>query len=146
MRKRHPNHRLVKRHRNYSVEEIAHLFHKHKNRVREWIKTGLQVIDDKRPMLILGKELIVFLQARRANRKRPCGPGQMYCVRCRAPKFPAGDIAEYLPLTVKIGNLTAICPDCNSMMHRCVSTAAKEIHRKMNITFPQAPRHIGEIS
>jgi hypothetical protein len=33
MRKRHPNHRLVKSHRNYTVEEITRLLGKHENTV-----------------------------------------------------------------------------------------------------------------
>ncbi len=57
MRKRHPNHRLVKIHRSYTVEEIAHLFGIHKNTVRRWVKAGLAISDDKRPMLILGHDL-----------------------------------------------------------------------------------------
>ncbi len=83
MAKRHPNHRQVKIHRNYTVEEIASLFGIHKNTVREWIKAGLPVLDDKRPMLILGQELAAFLQARRIKNKQTCQPGQMYCFRCR---------------------------------------------------------------
>ena len=90
MRKRHPNHRLVKIHRSYTVEEIAKLFGIHKNTVRGWVKSGLATSDDKRPMLILGHDLAAFLQARRVKNKRPCKPGEIYCVRCRAPKFPAG--------------------------------------------------------
>ena len=58
MGKRHSNHRLVKIHRNYTVEEIAKLFGIHKNTVRNWVKDGLATIDDKRPMLILGHELV----------------------------------------------------------------------------------------
>ncbi len=54
MGKRHPNHRRVKIHRSYTVEEIASLFGVHKNTVREWVKAGLPTCDDKRPMLILG--------------------------------------------------------------------------------------------
>ena len=88
MRKRHPNYRLAKSHRSYAVEEIARLFDVHRNTVREWIKAGLQTIDDKRPVLILGHELIAFLQARRVSKKKPCGPGQMYCVRCPPPTIP----------------------------------------------------------
>ena len=140
MAKRHPNYRRVKIHRNYTVEETASLFGIHKNTVREWVKTGLPTSDDKRPMLILGQDLSAFLQARRIKNKQTCQPGEIYCVRCRAPKFPAGDMAEYLPITEKFGNLTAICPDCNSMMNRRVSMAKLEqVRGKMDITFPQAP-------
>src|SRR5258707_10846401 len=96
-KKRHPNHRLVKSHRNYTVEEIARLFAIHKNTVRLWIKTGLETIDDRRPMLILGHGLISFLRLRRAKNKRPCASGQMYCIRCRIPRFPAGGMTEYQP-------------------------------------------------
>ena len=53
---RHPNPRLVKIHRNYSVEDIARLFDVHKNTVRSWLKQGLAAIDDRRPTLILGRE------------------------------------------------------------------------------------------
>ena len=91
MVKRRPNHRLVKLHRNYTVEEIARLYDAHKNTVRQWVKAGLPVLDDKRPMLILGRELAAFLQARRTKNKRSCQPGEMYCLRCRAPKKAAGD-------------------------------------------------------
>jgi hypothetical protein len=54
MGKRHPNYRLVKIHRNYSVEQIASLCVKHKNTVRAWLKGGLQSIDESRPVLVTG--------------------------------------------------------------------------------------------
>ena len=145
MRKRHPNYRLVKIHRNYTVEDIANLFGIHKNTVRGWVKVGLTTVDDKRPMLILGHGLAAFLQARRLKNKRTCKPGELYCVRCRVPKFPAGDMADYEPVTEKIGNLIAICPDCHSIINRRVSLAKiEEVCGKMDITFPQAMRHIVE--
>ncbi|MBU1404547.1 MAG: helix-turn-helix domain-containing protein [Proteobacteria bacterium] len=145
MKKRHPNHRLVKIHRSYMVEEIAKLFGIHKNTVRGWVKAGLATSDDKRPMLILGHALVAFIQARRVKNKQTCQPGELYCVGCRAPKFPAGDMAEYSPVTEKFGNLTAICPDCNSIMNRRVSLAKLEqVCGEMEITVPQALRHIVE--
>jgi hypothetical protein len=56
-------------------------------------------------------------------------------------------MAEYRPMNEKIGNLTGTCPDCNSMMYRCVSLAKLgKVRGEMDITFPQALRHIGEIS
>jgi len=143
MKRRHPNHRLVKIHRSYTVEEVAKLFEIHKNTVRRWVKDGLATIDDKRPMLILGHVLVAFIQARRAKNKQPCKPGELYCVRCRTPKRPAGDMADYDPITNKIGNLVGICPDCDSIMNRHVSLAKiEQVRGKIDITFPEAVRHI----
>ena len=140
MRKRYPNHRLVKIHRSYTVEEIAVLFAIHKNTVRRWVKDGLATSDDKRPMLILGTDLVAFLQARRTKNKRPCKPGEIYCVRCRAPKFPAANMVEYASVTKKLGNLIAICPDCGAIMNRIVSLARiAQMHGVMDISFPQVP-------
>jgi hypothetical protein len=144
-RRRHHNHRLVKIHRSYTVEETAKLFDIHKNTVRRWIKEGLAPVDDRRPLLILGHDLAAFLQARRAKNKQTCKPGELYCVRCRAPKTPAGNMAEYSPITEKYGNLIAICPDCNAMMNRHVSMARiGEFRTKMDISFPVALQRIGE--
>jgi hypothetical protein len=143
MGKRHPNHRLVKIHRSYTVQEIAKLFGIHKNTVRRWVKDGLATIDDKRPMLILGHVLVEFLQVRRAKSKQPCMSGELYCVRCRSPKSPAGDMAEYSPITEKFGNLIAICPDCNALMNRRVSLAKIGQNRdKIDISFPDEVRQL----
>jgi Zn finger protein HypA/HybF involved in hydrogenase expression len=145
MSKRHPNHRLVKIHRTYTVEDVANLFGIHKNTVRTWLKTGLATIDDKRPMLIHGKVLASFLLAKRAKHKQPCQPGEIYCVKCRAPKPPAGDMTEYQPVTATVGNLMAICPSCESIMNRRISLAKLALFsRQMDITLPQALQHIVE--
>lgn len=138
MGKRNPNPRRVKIHRTYTVEEAARLFNVHKNTVRAWIKQGLPTIDDKRPMLILGKDLFDFLQARRVNNKRPCKPGEMYCLRCRVPKPPALNMAEYQPKTESLGNLFGICPDCCAGMNRNVNPSKlDQIRGQMEITLPQ---------
>lgn len=143
MTKRHPNYRLVKIHRNYTVAEVASLLNMHKNTVRRWIKDGLTIIDDKRPKLILGQDLRVFLQAHRVKKKQRCKQGQLFCVRCRSPKFPAGNMADYSPLTEKSGCLTAICPDCESIMNQYVSLARiSEIYEKIDVTLPNVERRI----
>lgn len=139
MRKRRPNYRLVKIHRNYTVEEAARLFCIHKNTVREWIKHGLPTSDSRRPTLILGRELAAYLKARRTKNKQPCQPGEIYCVRCRAPKRPAGNMADYQPITATLGNLIGICPDCEGMIYRRTSRAKlSAIQAFLNVTFPEA--------
>lgn len=145
MIKRRPNYRLVKIHRNYTVEEVADLFGIHKNTVREWIKKGLPLCDEKRPALILGRVLAEFLQAQKAKNKRTCQPGEMYCLRCREPRKPVPDLLEYQATTDKVGNLMAICSYCNALMNRRISLAKLPlIQEQMGITFPQAQKHISD--
>ena len=145
MRKRRPNYRLVKIHRNYTVEDVARLFGIHKNTVRAWVKAGLPTCDGKRPILILGRELAGYLKARRTKNKRPCQPGEFYCLRCRAPKQPDGDMADYLPITERLGNLEGICPDCGAMIYRRASLAKlAQITGKLDITFREAPRQVSK--
>ena len=119
MKKRLHNPNLAKIHRNYTVEEVADLYDVFKGTVRAWIKAGLPVLNDKRPMLILGSDLVAFHQARRTKNKQQCKPGEMYCVCCRAPKKPAGDMADCRIITETIGNLEAICPDCQDHEPAC---------------------------
>ena len=126
------------------MEEIAALFDVHRNTVRAWLKQGLPVIDDKRPMLILGRDLRAFLQTSRMKKKRPCNTGEIYCLRCRVPRTPAGNMAECQVLTLTAGNLIGICPRCESLMYRRVSLAKLEqIRAPLDITMVQAPLHIG---
>jgi excisionase family DNA binding protein len=145
MRKRRPNYRLVKIHRNYTVEEIARLFGAHKNTVRQWIRSGLRTLDRRRPLLVHGSELSAFLRDRKQKNKRPCQPGEIYCVRCRVPRLPAGEMAEYIPITSTIGNLAGICPECDTMIYQRVSLAKlPQVRGKLEVTFLEAQRRVSE--
>jgi hypothetical protein len=144
---RRPNPRLVKVHRSYSVEEIARLFGIHKNTVRNWLKEGLTAIDDRRPTLVLGRELSRFLYERRQNAKQTCGPGRIYCIACRVPKVPAGKMAECTPTSALAGNLCGICPDCDRLIYRRVNLAKIDpIRGELEITFTQPRQSIREIT
>src|SRR6516162_9771890 len=143
--RRHPNPRLVKMHRSYTVEETARLLGKHKNTVRAWIKQGLQPIDGRKPTLIHGLQLVRFLQNRRMSGKQPCPPSHMYCLKCRSPKRPAAGMADYLPITDTSGNLRALCPDCGRFMHRRAAFAKLNIVGVgLDIAFPQAVSRLRE--
>jgi hypothetical protein len=142
---RRPNPGLVKVHRNYTVEEIARLFGLHKNTVRSWLKQGLAAIDERRPTLILGQELGRFLRERRRKAKQTCSPGQIFCVACRAPKIPAGKMAECIPIGPLAGNLCGICPDCDRLIYRRVNlTKIDTIRGELEVTFTQPATRIRE--
>ncbi len=120
---RFPNPQLVKIHRSYTAEEVARLFSCHKNTIRSWVRHGLQPIDDRRPILFTGVELRRFLEGRRSKAKQTCPPGHMFCLGCRVPRRPGGNMAEYVPMTSTSGNLRGICEVSGSLMHRRIAYA-----------------------
>lgn len=145
MARARPNPRLVKIHRSYTVEEVADLLDVHRNTVRAWIKLGLPTIDRRRPALILGRQLVDFLRGRRAERKRPCEPHEIYCVRCREPRVPMDRAVRFQPLAPGLGNLVGICPTCHARMHRRVREANLERQRGLlTVLRSQAQEHIAE--
>ena len=142
---RHPNHRLVKIHRSYTTDEVARCLGVHRNTVSRWIKGGLPTTDQKRPLLIHGPDLAEFLRARRLKHKRTCQPGQIYCLRCREPRHPAGGFADYEPVTGAAGNLVGICPECDCVMYRRVNLAKLEqVRGNVDVTLRQELSRIGE--
>jgi excisionase family DNA binding protein len=122
-RNRRPDRRRVKALRTYTIDEAARTLEVHRNTVRHWIKAGLRVIDDKRPILILGSDLAEYLLRRREARRQPCRAGQMFCLKCRKPQEPAGQMADFVPSSATSGALVGICPSCNHLMYRRVSMA-----------------------
>jgi hypothetical protein len=112
------NPQRAKIHRNYTIDEIARLFGVHRNTVRNWQKSGLQPIDSGRPILVTGHALAEFLTKRRADARKPCSAGELFCMKCRAPRRPAAGMVEFTPMTPTNGNLVGICPACHSLMNR----------------------------
>ena len=140
-----PNPKLAKIHRTYTVEEVSTLYGVHRNTVRAWLKRGLAAIDKERPLLVHGSSLASFLQLRRAQAKRPCGLGEIYCVRCREPKRPAEGYVRYSPLTPTTGNLIGRCPTCDACLYRRTRAAALgQFEAVFRVALPEASQHIGQ--
>lgn len=121
MSKRRINARRLSRHLSYTIEEAAECVGAHKNTVRNWLKSGLAVVDGRRPMLISGAALLAFLKARSAGSKRPLRPGEFYCFKCRSPTRPDGNIADLVPVNDRLGTMVALCPECGTLLYRRVS-------------------------
>lgn len=140
-----PNPKKIKIHRSYTIEEAARACGVHRNTVRNWIKNGLAICDGRRPILILGRVLRAHLEDRRAKAKRPCGPGLLFCLKCRAPRPPAGSMLDYRPAVDKSGTLIAMCATCGTLMYRRVRYAdIDRVRGVIDVSFPEAERHIGE--
>ncbi len=122
-RKYNPN--LAKINRSYTVDEIARLFNVHKNTVRAWMKDGLEVCDQKKPALILGRDLREYLQKRRSRNRKRCPPGHIYCVRCHKPRIPKNHVVDYIEYTDTLGCLIGTCPQCYLRIYRRTSILKK---------------------
>ena len=121
---RRANPQRVKLHRCYSTPELAICLGVHKNTVRHWQASGLEAIATGRPTLFDGATVRAFLAKRNASRKRPCPPGTFYCFKCRQPQPPALGMVEFTPGKAATGDLSALCGECGTMMHRRTRLAA----------------------
>jgi len=114
------NLRAVKKNHPYTVEEAADALGVHEQTVRAWFPKGLRVLKSKTPYLILGDDLQSFLGKMKAQRKRPLGLNQLYCLKCRSPKTPYGNLADFIAQASGRGRLQGLCPACDSLCQRFV--------------------------
>lgn len=120
---RRPDPRRVRKHRSYSIAELAELLDVHRNSVRNWIKRGMACLRTSAGLLIHADDVHAYLGKRRAASRSSCPPGTMYCLRCRAPRRPPPELVELLPIEGRPPNLRGLCPECGGFMHRRVGRA-----------------------
>jgi hypothetical protein len=145
MAKHRPQWRLIKIHRNYTVDEAARALNVAKGTVRRWLKDGLTHLNDQKPALILGRDLKAF-GASRTNKKQECLLHECYCFKCRKPRAPALDMAEYVPLSARGGNLRAFCSHCETIMHKGIAKSAlAALEAVLEVSICQASERLPDI-
>lgn len=121
-RNRRADWRRVKGKYSYTVDEAARSLNLHRNTVRNWVRRGgLSAMTGSRPHLILGAVLVEFLKGRRLSQKRKCGFGELYCLKCRAPRKPVAELIDHRPMASGRTRIVAICSTCEGLMHRFVA-------------------------
>jgi hypothetical protein len=130
-------------HRNYTVMEVVKRLGVGKRTVHRWIKQGLPTVDRQRPLLVIGSDLKKFIQQRMRARRQGCPVGLLFCVRCRRPKMPYGNMVDWLPKDSLSGLLRGICPTCGTLIHRATSCAKLPlVTRGLEVTLPRAQRRL----
>lgn len=119
--KRNHNHSKCKIHRSYTVQDVAELYSVDKRTVRNWIKKGLPIFDDIRPLLILGTDLKVFIRDQRKGNKHKCKLSEIYCFRCRVPRKPDLKTVTFSQQPSGIGRVFGRCSMCNSKVNKYFS-------------------------
>lgn len=130
-KKRTYNTRLIKNNYSYDIVEICELFNIHKSSVRNWIKLGLGIIDEKRPLLIHGSDLIKFINERQSGRKFKCQPNEFYCLKCRVPRRSINNKISIKITSIKLLQLLGTCSTCKCRMFRSGSAAKIEIYQTL---------------
>jgi len=136
--------RRVKSRLTYTVAQAARIVGVHENTIRAWLAGGLETVGGNGLTLIFGAAIIAFVDKRRISRKRPCGVGELYCVKCRAPKKPAYDMADLVRENKTVGRLEGLCPTCGTLIHRRVNLSKiAAIKGELDVLMPsRSPRLI----
>lgn len=128
----------IKSHRSYTVDEAARALKVCKGTIRRYLKDGLPCLDDQRPLLILGQDLKVFLDAKRKQRQT-CKIDQCFCMSCKTPRKAAFNEVEFHPTRAGRGNIRALCEVCSTVMHKAVSAnGLRAIRDILTVTDVQA--------
>lgn len=125
------NVRLIRRDLSYTVDEIVACLGVHENTVRDWIKQGLAVLDDKRPLLVHGAALIAFLRGRQSARQVKLAAHEFYCVKCRCARSASGGKARVSPRDNLTVNISATCAVCMTTVHKVSNL--KKLHQYRQI-------------
>lgn len=129
MSRRKLNRQNIHIHLNYTVEDAARALGIHRQTVRRWIKAKqLPALRDQKPMLILGGDLVDFINSR-TKPKTKMQLQQCRCFKCQAPRGPAFLAIEYHPANALSGNLYALCEVCGADMYKHFSASNLEALR-----------------
>ena len=118
-----PDLRRIRLNKCYSVQEAAILLGVSVGTIWTWIRKGLPILPDIRPILIPGDGLKAWLKARAKARKCRCQPDELYCCRCRSPQKAKPGSAEIIPRNGKTVAIRALCNSCGTKMNKAGSLA-----------------------
>lgn len=140
-----PRFHAIKINRSYTVDEVSRALGVSKPTVRRWIKVdGLPVIDDRKPALILGCELIALGNRRKAA-KQTCRLDQCFCMRCRTPKSAAFGQADLITSKGAGVMIRMLCESCAAVMHKRVAVRQLRLLSALCcLSAPQGLKHLIE--
>lgn len=106
----------------YTINEAAEVSGVSPRTIRNWAANGLRLMQDDRPALVRGDDLIAFIKGQRKQRKQSLPLDRFYCLGCRAPRTGAGGFAECVEHGSRF-TLIAICETCETIMRKPVARA-----------------------
>ena len=115
----------------YTFEMAARIVGVSHATFRKFPSEGLRVINDKRPHLVRGADLIEFLTKRMDANRPIMVEGQYYCMTCRASRDARAGTVSFTQHTAMTGRLSAICDECSGKIGQfCSVSKWKQISEK----------------
>jgi hypothetical protein len=130
-KKRTYNPRRVRAGQPYTVQDVADIYELHKNAVLRWIKDGLRLIDQRKPYMIHGGDLVEYLTKKQSGRKHKCKPDEFFCFKCRVPRKAWGNVADIQIKNERKLSLSGLCAVCNTIVHRAGSVKKLPEYQKI---------------
>lgn len=117
----------------YDIEDICNLFNDlglHPQTVRKWIKDGLPTIDQGKPILIYGNNLIEWMKKRNSSNKCSTELDQMFCMKCQDARhvFQRQIAIDQNGRFLKV---KGICRSCKTTMNKNYKLAVLPELRKL---------------
>jgi len=140
-RRNNPN--RIKIHRCYTVMDVSETLEVHPKTVRNWIRVGLPVIDEKRPLLIYGADLKIYLKHTRKTYLHRCELHEIYCFKCRQPVNPDVESIQFIAEPAGMAQMTGRCNECGRKANKYVSWRdVNQIWLELGGKLPIAEKHL----
>lgn len=106
----------------YTIVEAAEVSGVTPRTIRNWAANGLRLMQDDRPALVRGDDLIAFIKGQRKQRKQRLALDQFFCLRCREARLAAGGFAECEVMGNRLV-LIGMCAVCETLLRKPVAHA-----------------------
>ena len=108
----------------YTLDEVGNLVGRSEKTIRTFIKEGLKTIDNKRPFLIRGYDLVAFLKQKNLKNRHSTNTDEMFCMKCREARTPKSkQICIQSHECASFLCASALCPVCGTLMNKPYSIA-----------------------
>tara|TARA_A200000113_G_scaffold211980_1_gene213129 strand:- start:2878 stop:3393 length:516 start_codon:yes stop_codon:yes gene_type:complete len=104
----------------YDIDDICTLFSDlglHPQTVRAWVKRGLKTIDNGKPALIYGNNLIAFLKAQNTENKCITEFDEMFCMGCKDAR-PIYQNKIKVDQKTNVLSVSGLCRCCKTKMYQ----------------------------
>ncbi|MGH1397655.1 MAG: helix-turn-helix domain-containing protein [Alphaproteobacteria bacterium] len=101
----------------YGIDDVCAVFNMHPQTVRKWIKNGLKTIDNGKPSLIYGNDLIVFLKKKNTKNKCETAFHELFCLKCQDAR-PIYQNKIAVTQKTQILNVCGVCRTCKAKMYQ----------------------------